>query len=148
MSARCKRISPKQRRSIADARNAKMQRRLMRGFFCLFFVMFLIMGIAIGIYQRNNGTKSFAVEHPAAFVFISVICGIFIGFYLYMDIRKNRPRRPAPKEEDKEDSLSRKARRAAVRQGSLAGTQSPLMNKGNETNDASCPACEHRSAHA
>jgi len=147
MSARCKRVSPKQRRSLADARNAKMQRKLMRGFFCLFFVMFLIMGIAIGINQRNNGGKSFAVEHPAAFVSISVICGIFIGFYLYMDIRKSRPRRPAPKEEGKENSLSRKARRAAVRQGSLAGTQSPLMNTGNGTNDASCPVCEHRSAH-
>ena len=148
MSARKKRISPAQRRSLATARDNIMRRRVEWGFQLLFLVVIITIGIAFGIYHKNNGGKSFAAEHPAAFILISVICGVLIGFYLYMDIRKNRPRRPAPKEEDKEDSLSRKARRAAVRQGSLAGTQSPLMNKGNETNDASCPACEHRSAHA
>ena len=156
MSARSKRVSPKQRRSLADARNAKMQRRLGRGFFCLFFVMFLIMGIAIGIYQRNNGGKSFAVEHPAAFVFISVICGVLIGFYLYMDIRKNRPRRN--NEEDAADQgnrISRKARRNAARKASIQKAQEtesprlyPLINTKSETNNDSSPACEHRSAHA
>ena len=148
MAARKKRISPAQRRSLAAARDNIMRRRVERGFQLLFLVVIITIGIAFGIYHKNNGGKSFAVEHPAAFVSISVICGIFIGFYLYMDIRKNRLRRPAPKEEDKENSLSRKVRRAAVRQGSLAGTQSPLMNTGNGTSDASCPACEHRSAHA
>ena len=154
MAARKKRMSPAQRRSLAAARDAKMQRRFARGFFVLFFVMFLIMGIAIGIAQQNNGGKSFAVEHPAAFVLISVICGIFIGFYLYMDFRKNHSRRhDEDDEDDQENGISRKARRNAARRASLQKAQAageprlyPLMNTKTENNNDSGPAETQHSA--
>ena len=156
MSARKKRISPAQRRSLAAARDNIMRRRVERDFQLLFLVVIITIGIAFGICHKNNGGKSFAVEHPAAFILISVLCGVLIGFYLYMDIRKNRPRRN--NEEDAADQgngISRKARRNAARKASIQKAQEtesprlyPLINTKSETNNDSSPACEHRSAHA
>ena len=84
MAARKKRMSPAQRRSLAAARDNIMRRRIERGAWIFFLIVIITAGIAIGISQKNNGNKSFAVEHPAAFILISVLCGVLIGFYLYM----------------------------------------------------------------
>ena len=110
--------------------------------------------IDVGIAQQNNGGKSFAVEHPAAFVLISVICGIFIGFYLYMDFRKNHSHRhDEDDEDDQENGISRKARRNASRRASLQKAQAageprlyPLMNTKTENNNDSGPAETQHSA--
>lgn len=153
MSAR-KRPSPHQRRSLAEARDNIMRRRIERGAWIFFFIVIIAAGIAIGINQKINGVKSFAVEHPAAFILISVLCGVLIGFYLHMDFRKNNQRRPDPEEdEDQENVVSRKARRNAARRASLKKAQAageprlyPLMNTKTENNNDSGPAETQRSA--
>ena len=153
MSAR-KRPSPHQRRSLAEARDNIMRRRIERGSWIFFFIVIIAAGIAIGVNQKNNGGKSFAVEHPAAFILISVLCGVLIGFYLHMDFRKNNQRRPDPEEdEDQENGISRKARRNAARRASLKNAQAageprlyPLMNTKTENNNDSGPAETQRSA--
>ena len=154
MAARKKRISPAQRRSLAAARDNIMRRRVERGAWIFFLIVIITAGIAIGINQQNNGGKSFAVEHPAAFILISVLCGILIGFYLYATSRKNHPRRNnEDDEDDQENGISRKARRAAARRASIQKAQEtqgprlyPLMNTKSENNNASGPAETQRSA--
>ena len=154
MAARKKRMSPAQRRSLAAARDNIMRRRIERGAWIFFFIAIIAAGIAIGINQKINGVKSFAVEHPAAFILISVLCGVLIGFYLHMDFRKNNQRRPDPeKDEDRENVVSRKARRNAVRKASLKNAQAageprlyPLMNTKTENNNESGPAETQHSA--
>ena len=154
MAARKKRISPAQRRSLAAARDNIMRRRIERGAWIFFLIVIITAGIAIGINQQNNGGKSFAVEHPAAFILISVLCGVLIGFYLYMNSRKSHSHRPDPEEdEDRENGMSRKARRNAARKASLQKTQEtesprlyPLMNTRSENNNDSGAAETQRSA--
>lgn len=154
MAARKKRMSPAQRRSLAAARNNIMRRRIERGAWIFFLIVIITAGIAIGISQKNNGGKSFAVEHPAAFILISVLCGVLIGFYLYMTARKNHSRRPDPEEEDdRENGISRKARRNAARKASIQKAQDteapplyPLMNTKSENNNDSGPAETQHSA--
>ena len=154
MAARKKRTSPAQRRSIAAARDKIMRRRVERGAWILSLIVIITAGTAIGINQQNNGGKSFAVEHPAAFILISVLCGVLIGFYLYMTSRKNHSRRPDPEDdEDPENGISRKARRNAARKASLKNAQAageprlyPLMNTKTENNNDSGPAETQRSA--
>jgi hypothetical protein len=154
MAARKKRMSPAQRRSLAAARDNIMRRRIERGAWIFFFIAIIAAGIAIGINQKINGVKSFAVEHPAAFILISVLCGVLIGFYLHMDFRKNNQRRPDPeKDEDQENVVSRKARRNAARKASLKNAQAageprlyPLMNTKTENNNESGPAETQHSA--
>lgn len=153
MAARKKRMSPAQRRSLAAARDNIMRRRIERGAWIFFLIVIITAGIAIGINQKINGVKSFAVEHPAAFILISVLCGVLIGFYLYMNSRKNHLRRPDPEEEDRDNGISRKARRNAARRASLQKAQSageprlyPLMNTKTENNNDSGPAETQHSA--
>ena len=153
MAARKKRMSPAQRRSLAAARDNIMRRRVERGAWIFFLIVIITAGIAIGISQKNNGDKSFAVEHPAAFILISVLCGVLIGFYLYMNSRKNHSRRPDPEEEDRDNGISRKARRNAARRASLQKAQAageprlyPLMNTKTENNNDSGPAETQHSA--
>ena len=154
MAARKKRIPPQQRRSLANARNAKMQQRVERGVWIFMFIVVITLGIAIGIAQRNGDTKSFAVEHPAAFVLISVICGVLIGFYLHMDFRKKHLRRDnEDDEDDQENRISRKARRTATRKSSIQKAQEtedprlyPLMNTKSENSHDSGPAETQHSA--
>ena len=145
MAARKKRMSPAQRRSLAAARDNIMRRRIERGAWIFFLIVIITAGIAIGINQKINGVKSFAVEHPAAFILISVLCGV---------LRKNHSRRPDPEEdEDQENGISRKARRNAARRASLQNAQAageprlyPLMNTKTENNNDSGPAETQRSA--
>ena len=154
MAARKKRMSPAQRRSLAAARDNIMRRRIERGAWIFFLIVIITAGIAIGINQKINGVKSFAVEHPAAFILISVLCGVLIGFYLHMDFRKNNQRRPDPEEdEDQENGISRKAWRNAARKASLKNAQAageprlyPLMNTKTENNNDSGPAETQHSA--
>ena len=154
MAARKKRISPAQRRSLAAARDNIMRRRVERGAWIFSLIVIITAGIAIGINQQNNGGKSFAVDHPAAFILISVLCGILIGLYLYTTSRKNHPHRPDPEEDDdRENRISRKARRNAARKASNQKTQEtenprlyPLMDTKSENNNDSGPAGTQRSA--
>ena len=154
MAARKKITSPAQRRSLSAARDNIMRRRIERGVWILSLIVIITAGIAIGINQKNNGGKSFAVEHPAAFILISVLCGVLIGFYLYMTSRKNHSRRPDPEEEeDRDNGISRKARRNAARKASLKNAQAageprlyPLIDTKTENNNDSGPAETQRSA--
>ena len=154
MAARKKITSPAQRRSLAAARDNIMRRRIERGAWILSLIVIITAGTAIGINQQNNGGKSFAVEHPAAFILISVLCGVLIGFYLYMTSRKNHSRRPDPEEdEDHENGISRKARGNAARKASLKNAQAageprlyPLIDTKTENNNDSGPAETQRSA--
>ncbi|QUC66209.1 hypothetical protein [Aristaeella hokkaidonensis] len=154
MAARKKITSPAQRRSLSAARDNIMRRRIERGAWLLSLIVIITAGTAIGINQKNNGGKSFAVEHPAAFILISVLCGVLISFYLYMTFRKNQSRRPDPEEdEDQENGISRKARRNAARKASLKNAQAageprlyPLIDTKTENNNDSGPAETQRSA--